>query len=151
MKYFSIEELTRTNTGLDNKPNDEQQANLIFLADNLLDKARELYGKPIRVTSGFRSLAVNKKVGGSKTSQHLLGEASDIKCADMTKLFNILSHLEFDQLIWEFGDFDKQIIGLIHVSYRQGHNRKQILNTPNLKQYYNIQYDGIKNKWIKMI
>src|SRR5574344_82065 len=64
MKYFSIEELTRTNTGLDNKPNDEQQANLIFLADNLLDKARELYRKPIRVTSGFRSLAVNKKVGG---------------------------------------------------------------------------------------
>ena len=126
MKYFSIEELTRTSTGLDNKPNDEQQANLIFLADNLLDKARELYGKPIRVTSGFRSLAVNKKVGGVITSQHTKGEAVDLVCEDNAKLFEIFKKLKFDQLIWEKGT-DKQP-AWIHVSLkRQGINRGQIL------------------------
>ena len=126
MKYFTIEELTRTNTGLNNKPNDEQQANLIFLADNLLDKARELYGKPIRVTSGFRSLIVNKKVGGVITSQHTKGEAVDLVCEDNSKLFEIFKKLKFDQLIWEKGT-DKQP-AWIHVSLkRQGINRGQIL------------------------
>src|SRR5574344_1363734 len=71
MKYFTIEELTRTNTGLDNKPNDEQQANLIFLADNLLDKARELYRKPIRVTSDGGVLSTNTFASATSLNNYL--------------------------------------------------------------------------------
>jgi zinc D-Ala-D-Ala carboxypeptidase len=127
MKYFTLEELTRTNTGLNNKPNDEQQANLIFLADNLLDKAREKLGSPIKVTSGFRSLTVNKKVGGAYNSQHTKGEAVDLVCNNNAKLFQILSKMNFDQLIWEKGT-DRQP-AWIHVSLkRNGINRGQILH-----------------------
>jgi uncharacterized protein YcbK (DUF882 family) len=127
MKYFTLKELTTTNTGLDNKPNDEQIDNLINLAEKLLDKSREILGEPIRVTSGFRSLTVNKKVGGAYNSQHTKGEAVDLVCNNNAKLFQILSKMNFDQLIWEKGT-DQQP-AWIHVSLkRNGINRKQILH-----------------------
>jgi zinc D-Ala-D-Ala carboxypeptidase len=99
MKYFTINELTKTSTGISNIPNAEQIANLIYLVENLLDKAREQLGMPITVTSGYRSEKVNKAVGGVATSQHTKGEAVDLVCRDNAKLFNILKTMNFDQLI----------------------------------------------------
>ena len=76
-KYFTIKELTRTSTGLDNTPNEEEAKHLEELIE-ILDNIREEWGSAIRVNSGFRSEEVNKKVGGSKTSEHRLGYAVDM-------------------------------------------------------------------------
>ena len=125
MKYFTIDELTRTSTGIINIPTSAAVNNLVTLVKNVLDPAREAYGAPIRVNSGYRSPEVNEAIGGAKNSQHTAGEAADITCSDNMKLFKILLDMEFDQLIYEHGD-DKQP-SWIHVSYREGNNRQQVL------------------------
>lgn len=125
MKYFTIDELIRTSTGIINIPTSGAANNLMTLVKNVLDPAREAYGAPIRVNSGYRSPEVNEVIGGAKNSQHTRGEAADITCSDNMKLFKILLNMEFDQLIYEHGD-DKQP-SWIHVSYREGNNRQQVL------------------------
>ena len=125
-KNFTLTELTKTSTGIENKPNRQQVAALITLCGKVLQPARDLYGKSIHVTSGFRSVAVNTAVGGVRNSQHLLGEAVDITTysrASNKQLFEIIrDNLNFDQLINE-RDFS-----WIHVSYKSTEeNRKQVL------------------------
>lgn len=123
MKYFTIKELCETSKPFPNIPNEEQEANLEYLVDNILDKAREILGSPIKVSSGFRSPQVNKAVGGSNKSEHLTGQAADLTCYDNKKLFNILRKMGgFSQLINEYN------YSWIHVSIkRDGNNRNQIL------------------------
>ena len=125
-KNFTLTELTRTSTGITNHPNKEQVASIIKLCDKVLQPARDMYGKPIHITSGYRSPAVNRAVGGVRNSQHLLGEAADITVftkEENKKLFEIIrDNLSFDQLINE-RDFS-----WIHVSYKSKEdNRKQVL------------------------
>jgi uncharacterized protein YcbK (DUF882 family) len=128
MKYFTVKELTKTNTGLPNTPGSEEEKNLINLVEKVLDPLREAYRKPIRVNSGYRSMSVNAEVGGKATSQHLKGEAADITAgspAENRKLFEMIANggYPFDQLI------DEQRYTWIHVSLkRTGPNRKQILH-----------------------
>lgn len=129
MKYFTIEEMTKSSTatakGIDNTPSKDIEAKLQKLIEAVLDLLREWYGKPIRVNSGYRCEALNEAIGGSKTSQHCLGEAADITAGskeENKKLFEyIKDKLPFDQLINE-SDFS-----WIHVSYREGRLRKQVL------------------------
>lgn len=129
MKYFTIEEMTKSSTatakGIDNTPSKDIEAKLQKLIEAVLDLLREWYGKPIRVNSGYRCEALNEAIGGSKTSQHCLGEAADITAGskeENKKLFEyIKDNLPFDQLINE-SDFS-----WIHVSYREGRLRKQVL------------------------
>ena len=97
---FSFSELTKTDTGLDNIPNDMNVlSNLCRLAAFLQTIRNELH-LPIIVNSAYRSPEVNAKVGGVSSSYHVKGLAADIKCEDMDKLLTILhSHLmEIDQL-----------------------------------------------------
>jgi hypothetical protein len=127
MKYFTLKELTATGTGAPNVPGAAEVENLTNLVDKLLDPVREQWGKPIRVNSGFRSIAVNLAVGGATTSQHLKGEAADITTGnkeDNKKLFNMISAgYTFDQLI------DESDYSWIHVSLKRiGVNRKQVLH-----------------------
>jgi len=93
------------------------------LCKNILEPLRIAINKPIRVSSGYRCLAVNKKIGGSKTSQHMFGEAADIQVFNMSveQLFQFIRNedLPFDQLIQEFDSW-------IHVSFRKN-PRKQVL------------------------
>ena len=140
MKYFSIAELTRTNHAIDNRPSPAQEENLKLLVEKVLDPAREEFGQPIKVTSGFRSEELNKKIGGAHkykdgvyiaTSQHCSGEAADIQCSDNKKLFRILADMEFDQLIYEFGTDNQP--AWIHVSYSRKKNRNQILRAKKSK------------------
>ena len=92
---FSFSELVRTDTGIANVPGWREILNLKLLA-RYLDRIREDYGKPITVNSGFRSRAVNEKVGGVKNSAHLEGLAADIVPAFTTQkeLGNLLGVLE---------------------------------------------------------
>ncbi|MDR1848113.1 MAG: peptidase M15 [Bacteroidales bacterium] len=126
MKYFTIKELTKTNTGLKNEPNEIELQRLEYLINEVLDPVREALGMPITVTSGFRTQEVNKKVGGVVTSQHCRGEAADLVCNDNAKLYTTIKRLgKYDQLIWEKGN-DQQP-AWVHVSYKFGINRKQEL------------------------
>ena len=136
MKHFSIQELTHSDTairkGIVNTAPKEAQENLTHLVDNVLDPLREAWGGPITVTSGYRSAALNKAVGGSATSDHLKGCAADITVGSREqnkKLFMLIQKLglPFDQLIHEKGSV-KDGPDWVHVSYRRvGQNRKQIL------------------------
>lgn len=130
MIYFTLQELTKSNTAiakkLDNTPDEQAIKNLNTLVDNVLDPLRKLYGKPIIVTSGYRRPEVNRSVNGATSSQHALGEAVDISVGskeENKKLFSLIKdNLPFDQLINEH-DYS-----WVHVSYREGRLRKQILN-----------------------
>lgn len=127
MKYFTLSELTKTNTRLDNTPPAEAVRKLETLVAKVLDPLREAYGEPIYVNSGYRSPAVNRAVGGARNSQHCKGEAVDFKCKDMAWCFLFIkNYLDFDQLIWERGT--KEQPQWLHVSYRaDGKNRRQVL------------------------
>jgi len=131
-KFFTLDELIVTSTGLINVPNQSEKIALSELVKNILDPAREQIGIPIKVNSGFRSKAINAKVGGAPTSQHCKGEAADLDCADNAKLFNLISdNFVFDQLIWEGGD-DKQP-AWVHVSYKTQGNRGEVLRMTKVK------------------
>lgn len=130
MKYFDIEELSKSSTaeklGLDNTPTLEAEQNLTRLVENILDPLREVYGKPIRVSSGYRSEKVNRSVNGATSSQHRKGEAADITVGNKIenqRLYALIKklNLPYDQLINEY-DFS-----WVHVSHKESGNRKQEL------------------------
>lgn len=132
MKYFTIEELTHSDTaiskGIDNSPTMQEEQNLVALIENVLDPLREAYGKPLIVTSGFRCEKLNKAVKGSSTSQHRFGQAADIRSKEDTKsenkkIFDLAQQLNlpFDQLIDEY-DYN-----WVHISYSP-RNRRQVLH-----------------------
>ena len=117
--------------GISNTPNERELKAMKLLAEKVFEPLRKWYGKPIQVTSFFRSAKINKAIGGvqrgNTVSQHARGEAVDIDTtSDNRKLFDyIKDNLPFDQLIWENGD--DNIPGWIHVSYTETRNRKQVL------------------------
>lgn len=131
MKYFTISELIHSDTAVARKlwngANREQEDNLIALVHAVLDPLRLFYGKPIHVSSGFRSPAVNRAVGGVANSQHLRGEAADLDTGNRLQNQHLARlivqyRLPFDQLI------DEANYAWIHVSHkRDGQNRRQIL------------------------
>jgi hypothetical protein len=131
-KNFTLEELTRSSKAkalrIDNSPNAEQLSNLKALVENILQPLRDGLGFPIKITSGLRVPALNKAVKGSRTSQHIYGEAADIKVLGKNKIIFdwIVENLDFDQLIAEGSD-GKGDPRWIHVSYSSKSNRKQIL------------------------
>lgn len=101
-KHFTFKELTNTSTGLKNIPDPETAKNLVALA-NKLEEIRAVVG-PIKISSGFRSSAVNKAVGGSRTSAHMKGLAADMKfTGDLGAIFRKImnSGIVVDQLILE--------------------------------------------------
>lgn len=99
-KYFNLAELTHTNTGLPNVPTGKSLENLQYLVASVLDPLREQVG-PLIVTSGFRSPEVNAAVGGSSSSQHMVGSAADLvpAAASMGDLTSALRSLPVDQVI----------------------------------------------------
>lgn len=119
--------------GISNQPTPEHIANFKLLAEKIFQPIRDHFGKPIRISSGYRSKALNAKIGGSLTSQHCTGEAIDIDMDGSpdgitnADVFNyIKDNLNFDQLIWEFGTDNNP--DWVHVSYEStGKQRKQVL------------------------
>ena len=135
-KNLSLGEFTNSQTakrrGIDNTPKGNHLEAAKELAENIFQPIRDYFGKPIFISSGYRSQALNEAIGGSKTSQHSKGEAIDIDMdhrngPENEEIFHyIRENLPFDQLIWEFGT-DKRP-DWVHVSYKQeGPQRGQIL------------------------
>jgi hypothetical protein len=136
-KYVSLAEVTRSDTakrkGISNEPTPEHLENLKTICEDVFDKIREHFGVPLFISSGYRSAALNKAIGGSSTSDHNNGRALDLdqdghgNGVRNKDVFNyIKDNLEFDQVIFEHrradGDCD-----WVHVGYRKGANRKQVL------------------------
>ena len=132
--FFTIKELCRTSQKLDNTPTEEAKGNLQALIDNVLNRARETYGKPVTVTSGYRSPAVNKAVGGAANSQHTKGQAADLTTRQgkegNKRLFEIIrAQGGFDQLI------NEKDYSWVHVSFNPKGNRGEVLRYDGKKYY----------------
>ena len=110
--------------GITNIPNDDQISRMKLVAMKIFEPVREHFGRPIYISSFFRSGKLNTSIGGSTTSQHVTGEAIDIDCDSINdEIFHFIKdNLIFDQLIWEFGDDDAP--AWVHVSY-VGHSRNR--------------------------
>ena len=134
-KNLSLAEMTISyeakRRGITNNPTQDHLANMKKLAENVFQPIREHFKSPIHISSGYRSLTLNKAIKGAATSQHCSGEAMDIDMDGTSitnaQIFNyVKDNLVFDQLIWEFGT-DKNP-DWVHVSYEStGKQRKQIL------------------------
>ena len=131
---FSLNELTKSQTatrkGIDNEPTREQVGNLKALSINILQKIRDHYNKPVRVTSGYRSPELCVAIGSSEKSQHAKGEAADFEITGIDNFdlaIWISKYLEFDQLISEFYTNQHPDSGWVHCSYKSEGNRKQCL------------------------
>jgi hypothetical protein len=128
-EHVTRSEFERSDTaiklGINNAMNEAQLKSAKALCENVFEPIRAKVGKPIRINSGFRSAALNKRIGGASSSQHCKGEAMDLDLTSRELFIWILKNVEFDQAIYEFGD-DKNA-AWFHLSYRQGNNRKQAL------------------------
>ena len=115
-----IHSITAIRKGIDNEPNEEQLANMKLVANNVFEPLRVFINGPIKVNSFFRSPDLNKAIGGSTRSQHCKGQAIDIddtygKATNAEMYWWIKENLDFDQMIWEFGNNDNP--DWVHVSY----------------------------------
>ena len=134
-KHISYKEGVYSNTairrGIDNDPNEEQLENMKLIANEVFEPLRVWVGGPIKINSFFRSPELNTAIGGSKTSQHCKGQAMDIddtfgKATNAEMYHWIKEHMDFDQMIWEFGDDDNP--NWVHVSYvSEDKNRNRCL------------------------
>ena len=150
-KHISDKEATKSITalrlGIDNTPNGTAYNNMKTLAANVFEPLREWVGGPIKITSMYRSTELNEAIGGSNTSQHTKGQAIDIDDiyghktnAEMFEY--IKNNLEFDQLIWEFGNEDNP--DWLHISYVDlEKNRKRILKA--VRDQGKVKYINITN------
>jgi hypothetical protein len=141
-EHLDLSEVVRSESakrkGIPNMPTAEHIANFKLLAEKIFEPIRVHFRCPIIISSGYRSKELNAAIGGSATSQHCSGEAIDI---DMDGTPNgvtnrmvfdfIKDNLEFDQLIYEFGNSENP--DWVHVSYEtKGPQRKQILRAARI-------------------
>ena len=133
-EHVSYNEAIRSNTarrlGLDNTPSAMQIWNMELLCKMVFEPVRQCFKQPIRISSMFRGKLLNKAVKGSSRSQHCKGEAMDIQgtngVTNAELYYFIRDHLDFDQLIWEYGNDTEP--DWVHVSYTDSKpNRKQTL------------------------
>ena len=148
-KNFTLNEFTKSvsaiRNDIDNNPMSEHIRNIQLLVKYVLQPLRDGLKKPIRITSGYRSEALNKLIKGSKRSQHCKGQAADIQfkvdgVMDNKIIWDKVIELDlpFDQMINEFE------YSWIHISYNHEHNRNSLLeaykeNGKTKYKYHTIQ------------
>ena len=147
-KHISDKESVYSRTALrldiDNTPTKEHKQNMVKLAEEVFEPLRAYVGGPIKINSFYRSPKLNKAIGGSTKSQHCNGQAIDIddtfgRCTNAEMFEFIKKHLDFDQIIWEFGN-DKNP-NWVHVSYvspQENRNRCLKAYKENNKTKYKI-------------
>ncbi len=150
-EHISMKEALRSNTakrlGIDNMPDNDTLVTMQITAEHIFEPLRNKFNEPIYISSFYRSPELNKAIGGSSSSQHCKGEAIDIddvySKASNADFFNyIKDKLEFDQLIWEFGNDENP--AWVHVSYSLGKNRMRILKA--IKENGRTKYINITNE-----
>ena len=152
-KNLTLKECIRSGTadrlGIDNTPDEWATENLKKVAEHIFQPLRDHFGVPVYVSSGYRSPDLNRAIGGSKRSQHMEGRALDLD-ADVfgdisnAEIFHYIREcLEFDQVVWEFGDEDNP--SWVHVSYvHGGTNRKRCLKARRNSKgetYYEVIFE----------
>ena len=147
-QHISYKEATFSQTAIrkdiDNIPSEEVLERMRVVAENIFEPLRAHVGGPIKINSFYRSIMLNTAIGGSKSSQHTRGEAIDLDdtlgCMSNKDMFTFIKdELDFDQLIWEFGDDENP--AWVHVSYvSPENNRRRILKAEKIngKTTYNI-------------
>jgi zinc D-Ala-D-Ala carboxypeptidase len=128
-KHITLEEATKSQTairkGIKNIPNGIELENMKTVANACFEPLREWYGKPLKVSSFFRCVELNRAIGGVTNSQHTQGRAIDMDTGskdENKKIFEYAkANLVFDQLIDEFN------FSWVHISFNKGNNRNQIL------------------------
>jgi len=149
-EHFSMEEFVASDTakakGISNTPNADQEKSIRDLCEYILEPLRVMYGKPIKISSGFRNQVLNYAIGGSGTSQHCKGEAADlvVRREDLGTIFGIIieNKLPFDQLIWENT--------WVHVSFSR-RMRGQILWYHPRQGVHASWYEDISKKWRSVV
>ena len=132
-KHISYKEGVYSTTALrrniDNKPNEEQLASMKLIGEKIFEPLREYVGGPIKINSFFRGEELNKAIGGSTRSQHCKGQAMDIDDTfgykTNAQMYDFIKeHLDFDQMIWEFGNDNNP--NWVHVSYVSPEKNRQV-------------------------
>lgn len=127
---------TATRLGINNRPSPLTIKRMERVAQNIFQKIRDNFGKPVRVSSFYRSPELNRRIGGSTTSQHTTGEAIDLQATSgftNKEIFDyVRTSLKFDQLIGEFPDANGNF-EWVHVSLKESGNRNQILIAKRVK------------------
>ena len=134
-EHISYKEAVRSDTAdrlnIINLPNESELDNMSIISEKIFEPLRSHVGGPIRINSFFRSVELNKAIGGSSTSQHCKGQAFDLDdsygCMTNAEMYKFVKdNLDFDQMIWEFGDNENP--NWIHISYvSQKKNRNRCL------------------------
>ena len=135
-EHISLEEATKSQTairlGIDNTPNEDIIKRMKLVAEKCFEPMREWYGKPLKVSSFYRCPALNKAVKGSKTSQHVKGEAIDIDTGSRAENKKLLlwakENLIYDQLINEYPNSEGP--SWVHISFTLNGNRNEFLTIP---------------------
>ena len=150
-KHISEKEATKSVTalrlGIDNTPNGDSLSNMKLVAEKVFEPLREWVGGAIKINSFYRSTALNEAIGGSSRSQHCQGRAIDIDDIyghkTNAEMFHyIKDNLDFDQMIWEFGNEDNP--DWVHVSYvDEDYNRKRCLKA--IRENGKVKYIDITN------
>ncbi len=137
---FSLAELVKSQTAIrkniKNEPGTEEIENLIHLAKTVLQPMREHFGKPVMISSGYRSPELCEAIGSSAKSQHAKGEAADFEIpgVDNKELASWISkNCDFDQLILEFYDGVDPNSGWVHCSASMSRSRKQTLKAEKVE------------------
>jgi hypothetical protein len=134
-RHINYKEATRSDTalrlGIDNTPSEVVLDRMVCTANCIFEPLRKGLGNhPIRVTSFYRSAALNKAIGGAKYSSHMYGRAIDLKAIEGTPVSNrdifffILKHLCFNRLIWEYGDDENP--DWVHVDFTSKRRNRNI-------------------------
>tara|TARA_R110002050_G_scaffold53460_1_gene121541 strand:+ start:4646 stop:5101 length:456 start_codon:yes stop_codon:yes gene_type:complete len=147
-KHIAYAEAIHSNTakrkGIENIPNSCQIQNMKTIGEKIFEPLRKFVGGPIKITSMFRSTALNKAIGGAKSSQHMKGQAMDIDDVygyktNSEMYYWIKENLNFDQLIWEFGtDVNPSWIHVSYVNDEDNRNRCLKAYKENRKTKYKV-------------
>ena len=147
-KNFTLSELTKSQTAvrknIKNEPSTAHVENLIHLAETVLQPIRDHFGKPVVISSGYRSPELCEAIGSSSKSQHARGEAADFEIAgvdNMQLAMWINKNTDFDQLILEFYEPGDPNSGWVHCSAVKEGSRAQVLKASKVEgktKYENI-------------
>lgn len=139
---FTLEELYESQTalrmGINNVPGNKEIEALTRLTIKILQPVRDYFNKPVAITSGFRSAALNRAIGGVYNSQHQYGEAADIRINGIGNDViweYIRANLVFDQVILEHVPSSQPTRGWVHVSYKDGANRNEAISCVKAGDY----------------